>query len=114
MSDTSFISDLTMEKLGIEGSPATLSLSTMSAKREIIPCREVSDISVRAADFRGIRQRSDDFPHENTVEMSKLYTRDVIPCDTSHIATPRVARGIPHLAVISYMSIGRVRRLVSS
>ena len=47
MSDTSFITNQTIKKLGVSGINVNLSLSTLSSSNEIVSSTKVSGIQVR-------------------------------------------------------------------
>lgn len=88
-SDSSFLLRTTAEALGIHGQPVKLKLATMTANSTVSNCDLIRDINMR-----GLHS-------EQTINISKLYTREFIPAERSLIPMPETALKWPHLEPIA-------------
>ncbi|XP_050413224.1 uncharacterized protein LOC126827753 [Patella vulgata] len=88
-SDSSFISDTTCDRLGIDGPHIQLSLSTMFAKDMRVDSRKMTGLIIRGHNC------------DIKIPLSTAYTRNEIPANRSHIPTPEIARRWPHLETIA-------------
>ncbi|XP_077865956.1 uncharacterized protein LOC144353261 [Saccoglossus kowalevskii] len=80
MSDVTFILDQTGEDLQAHSSPAKLRLSTMTSKGDLVESHKYENLVVRG------------FNSTSRIPLPTTYSRDHIPLDRSHIATPETAR----------------------
>ena len=84
-SDTTFMLDKTAKRLGVRGAEVQLNLSTMLKENKLIDCERITGVTVRS--FHGGKE----------VDLPALYTRDIMPCNRSHIPTKETARRWSHL-----------------
>ena len=88
-SDTSFMCTEVGDKLELDHEPATLKITTMTSDNSMIQCLKYYDIKVRG------------YHSDQKVTVPVAYSKDCIPVNPSHIATPEVARRCPHLKCIA-------------
>ncbi|KAK6167130.1 hypothetical protein SNE40_021228 [Patella caerulea] len=91
-SDTPFCTNNSANELDVNGVSAHLMLSTMSAENQLVDCRKISGLQVRA-------YNSD--PASKRISLPSVFTRDKILTNRSHIPTPEMARKWPHLSKIA-------------
>ena len=84
-SDTSFISDHLLSKVGIQGTATSILLSTMTCDKKLISCRRVSGMTVRA------------FNRTEKITLPVLFSRDHIPGGDDNIPSSNVSNRWPHL-----------------
>jgi hypothetical protein len=87
-SDTSFISETLFEKLGVDGTPTILKLSTMTADGDVMTSKRVKGLTVRG------------FECDSGVPLPVVFTHSSIPAQTDCIPTPNVANHWPYLRPI--------------
>ena len=87
-SDSSFVLQSIADELRLSGVPTRLSLSTMGAIDQIVSSTKVNDLVVEGC-MTG-----------NSVALSNVFTRQIMPCDTNHIPTPDRVAGWQHLSSI--------------
>ena len=75
-SDTTFITDTTLNHLGDSGPETNLLLSTMHATDELIKSRKIEGLMVQ------------DFKCQVTLQLPKAFAREIIPAKRSHIPRP--------------------------
>ena len=83
-SDTTFISDETVQKLNAKIEPTRLKISTMTSST-VLDCMKLKGLQIRGA------------TSNQRISLPVTYSRDYIPVNRSHIPTPEVARRWPHL-----------------
>ena len=88
-SDTTFITDITLNHLGVSGPETNLLLSTMHATDELIKSRKIEGLMVQ------------DFKRQVTLQLPKAFSREIIPAKRSHIPRPESALQWPHLEKIA-------------
>ena len=88
-SDTTFILDQTYQDLGLQGSQTKLSLSTMSAKNQIINSNKVKGLMVRG------------YNTSLKIPLPAAFSRDMIPVNRTHIPTPEITKQWPHLSQVA-------------
>ncbi|XP_071948982.1 uncharacterized protein [Antedon mediterranea] len=88
-SDTTFVLEDTANQIGASCEPATLRLTTMTSKREVVSCKKYNNLMIRG------------FFEETKIQLPTAYTREYIPVDQSHIPTPEKTRCYAHLQRIS-------------
>ncbi|KAK3085303.1 hypothetical protein FSP39_001304 [Pinctada imbricata] len=88
-SDTTFILKRTAESLYLSEVPVTLKLSTMHAENLLIESSKINGLMVRGYDS------------QLKLNLPVTYTRDIMPCNRSHIPTPESAKQWPHLEQIA-------------
>ena len=88
-SNACFISNKLRQQLGVNGSPTTLTLSTMHKTRSLITCKRVSDLEVLS------------FDRKTCIQLPLVFTRDHIPASRIQISKPKVARPWKHLEAVS-------------
>ena len=88
-SDTTFITDTTLNHLGVSGPETNLLLSTMHATDELIKSRKIEGLMVQ------------DFKRQVTLQLPKAFSREIIPAKRSHIPRPESALQWPHLEKIA-------------
>ena len=87
-SDSTFISSITCDWLGVSGPEVKLKLSTMLAE-DVVQCRKISGLQVRG------------YNSTTQISLPSTYTRESIPSNTAHIPTPEVVHDWPHLRQLS-------------
>jgi hypothetical protein len=88
-SDTTFITQEVCDQLAVQGTPTTLSISTMTSTKHLVRSSKVSGLTVRGL-------------HGDTIiDLPPAFARESIPANREHIPTPEVARRWPHLSQIA-------------
>ena len=85
MSDSTFITEDTLQKLGVTGISVKLSLSTLNNKNEVVSCTKVSGLKVR------------DYEIEETIDLLPVFSSKCIPANRDHIPTYEKVQGWKHL-----------------
>ena len=85
MSDSTFITENTLQKLGVTGISVKLSLSTLNNKNEVVSCTKVSGLKVRGYEI------------EETIDLLPVFSSKCIPANRDHIPTYEKVRGWKHL-----------------
>lgn len=88
-SDTTFITDTTLNHLGVSGPETNLLLSTMHATDKLIKSTKIEGLMVQ------------DFKRQVTLQLPKACSREIIPAKRSHIPRPESALQWPHLDKIA-------------
>ena len=88
-SDTTFITDTTLNHLGVSGPETNLLLSTMHATDKLIKSTKIEGLMVQ------------DFKRQVTLQLPKACSREIIPAKRSHIPRPESALQWPHLEKIA-------------
>ena len=88
-SDSTFVSDYTVNKLGLSGVSVTLSLSTLGCSDQLVHSVKVRELLVRGF-----------HPDSACMRLNNVYTRESIPVNRSHIPTPEKALRWPHLSCL--------------
>jgi hypothetical protein len=84
-SDSSFISEETCCQLGLEGTPVTLKLSTMTADSQTMQCMRLSDLKLRG------------YNCSTEIPLPSAYSHPSIPANKDSIPTAEVAQQWPYL-----------------
>lgn len=84
-SDSSFILEKAADVLDVNKEPVTLKLSTMSFKGTTVPCKRLKYLHIR-----GIFS-------PKMIIVLKVYTREFISANRTHIPTKETAKTWPHL-----------------
>ena len=87
-SDTSFITDQTLDAFDVKSEETVLNIATMNACMPVL-CREVSGFKVQGHDCN------------ETVNLPTLYSRNEFPNDRSHIPTSAICDQFSHLTGIA-------------
>ena len=88
-SDTSFITDQTLDAFNVKTEEKVLNIITMNACMPVL-CREVNGFKVQG------------YNCTETVELPPLYSRHEFPHDRSHIPTATYCNQFPHLKGIAH------------
>ena len=88
-SNTTFVLNSTLNKLGIKGVNTKLLLSTLSSKDEIVSSRRVKGLTVR-----GINE-------DESISLATTFSRHIMPANREHIPGPENAREWSHLRSIA-------------
>ena len=88
-SNACFISNKLRQQLGVNGSPTTLTLSTMHKTRSLFTCKRVSDLEVLS------------FDRKICIQLPPVFNRDHIPASRSQISKLEVARRWKHFEAVS-------------
>ena len=88
-SDTSFITDQTLDAFNVKTEEKVLNINTMNACMPVL-CREVNGFKVQG------------YNCTETVELPPLYSRHEFPHDRSHIPTATYCNQFPHLKGIAH------------
>lgn len=91
MSDTTFITESTANKLQAIGAETTLTLTTMNKQDASVRCMIYDNLVVRGIE------------NDEGIVLSRAYSTKDIPMNIEHIPTPDVARRWPHLEHIAHM-----------
>ena len=87
-SDTTFLLKKTADDLNLPSTETTLELSTMTSENKLIDSTKIDGLHVRA--FQGNKR----------VELSTVFTRDIMTANRSHIPTKDMAKKWPLLEVL--------------
>ncbi|KAJ8026235.1 hypothetical protein HOLleu_34028 [Holothuria leucospilota] len=88
-SDTTFVTERTCDLLGVEGTKTALTLSTLSAKNQVVNSSRVEGLVVRG------------YNTSLGISLPTAFSRCSIPANRAHIPTPEMARQWSHLQGIA-------------
>ena len=89
-SDTTFISQETMNCLQVNGPKTQLSLSTMHAENELVPSQKIKGLVVS------------DINRNTTIQLPTTFSCESIPAKRQQISCPEMAQPWPHLDSIAH------------
>ena len=84
-SDSTFVLTKAVKGLGVSGSPVTLKLSTMGAIEQSVESERVKGLAVQA------------YGGGDILQLPPAFSRDIMPCDKSHVPSYDKVKDIPHL-----------------
>ena len=87
-SDTSFITDQTLDAFNVKTEETVLNIATMNACMPVI-CRQVNGFKIQGHGC------------DESVKLPTLYSRNEFPNDRAHIPTSSICNQFPHLKGIS-------------